>query len=521
MHVCLVSPPMSLRQTESLPSFAPVLPLGLAYLAASLRSNGHSVNVIDCQMAGRTNQVLEGDLLTIGLPWIQIKERIEASHPDIVGVGCTFSSRFLNALKIAGLVKEIDSTVPVVMGGIHPTIKPFEVLNQSEIDFVVLGEGEKALLDLVDGKPHNQIDGFGYKQDGTIHVNPKTKFIENLDSLPFPARDLFLEYFRNQAQSVLRGRFDIHNSHRNSVITSRGCPNSCAFCSIHSQWGFKWRARTPENVVEELKEMKEKYHVREISFDDDNLTLDRKRMIRLCKLMISEKIDLEWDTPNGVSVITLNRELLLLMKKAGCWSLNLAIESGDPHILRNIIHKPLTLGKAAQVVKDCKALSIKTQGYFVIGMPGETIETMNHSLDFARSLPLDAIGVFNAVPFPNTELYENAVRDGYLAEVDFSKVYADNDLQRSALLSTPWLSSEEVLAFQKRFYDKFDKSNFYRLLKFLRRKTQNQLGRIRKLGTSGGARMDGNIPMLEIKFQIPKKIPVSNTERIDGTKKEK
>jgi radical SAM superfamily enzyme YgiQ (UPF0313 family) len=211
-------------------------------------------------------------------------------------------------------------------------------------------------------------------------------------------------------------------------------------------------------------------------------------MVHLCELMISEKLDLKWDTPNGTSVATLNRELLQLMKKAGCRSLNLAIESGDPYILREVIHKPLTLGKARQVVKDCKTLGIKTEGYFVIGMPGETVETMNHSLNFARSLPLDEIGVFNAVPFPNTELYESAVQNGYLQEVDFNKIYADNDLQQGELLNTGWLSSGEVLAFQKRFYDEFDRSNLPRLLRVLRRKTQNRLSRIRRLGTNAGIR---------------------------------
>ncbi|MGD0159511.1 MAG: cobalamin-dependent protein [Candidatus Bathyarchaeia archaeon] len=161
----------------------PVLPLGLAYLASVLLRDGYDVSVIDAQMDGKDQQVLNGDLLTLGLSWNGIKDKIEGCKPDIVGVTCLFSSRFPNALHVAKLVKEIDPEIPVVLGGIQPTVQTKEVLANSEVDFAVLGEGEQTMLDLMNGKSHRVIDGFGYKEDGQIHINPKTKFIEDLDSL--------------------------------------------------------------------------------------------------------------------------------------------------------------------------------------------------------------------------------------------------------------------------------------------------------------------------------------------------
>jgi magnesium-protoporphyrin IX monomethyl ester (oxidative) cyclase len=223
--------------------------------------------------------------------------------------------------------------------------------------------------------------------------------------------------------------------------------------------------------------MKEKYKCSEVSFDDDNLTLSRKRMVALCEMMINEKLDLSWDTPNGVSVITLNRELLELMKKAGCRSLNLAIESADPHVLLDIIHKPLNLEKAEQVIRDCKKLGIKTEGYFVLGMPGETLESMQCSLDFARRSELDEVGVFAAVPFPKTELHELASQKGYMKNIDFCRVEADNALQESMLLDTPWLKSEDVLAFRQQFYDAFVRSSIRKRISLVRHEVGRRVRR--------------------------------------------
>lgn len=477
MRVCLIQPPCTLRSKGGILKFEPRLPLGLAYIAAVLLKDGHEVCVIDAQGEAPNTSICDGDLVTFGLPWESIGERVQKFSPEVVGISCLFSSRFANVLKTARLVKSIDRDIRVICGGIHPTIMPHEVLKNSEIDYVAIGEAEQTILDFVDGKPYKFIDGFGYVSNDCIHINRKSRFIQDLDSLPFPARHLFPvdEYFKRERLGLLEyfeKRFDIHNTHRNSVITSRGCPNDCTFCSIHCTWGYKWRPRSPENVVAELKEMRDKYNIKEVSFDDDNLAVNKKRILEICGLMVKERLDLRWDTPNGISVNTLDREVLTAIKKSGCYSLNLAIESGDQHILRDVMHKSVNLEKAKVVIKICKDVGIRTFAYFVLGMPGETLETMQHSLDFAKNVPLDEIGITIATPFPSTKLYDECLNEGYIKPFNYENYPADNDIwHRDAIISTPWLSAQELVAFKAKFYHDFNRSSWRKL----RRHTQRRL----------------------------------------------
>lgn len=484
MRVCLIQPPCTLRSKGGILNFEPRLPLGLAYIAAVLLKEGHEVNVVDAQGEAPNTTVRDNDLITFGLPWEAIRKRVQEYSPELVGISCLFSSRFSNVLKTARLVKNIDKDIRVICGGIHPTIMPNDVLKNSAIDFVAIGEAEQTILDFVNGKPYESIDGFAYVSQGNIHINKKTCFIQDLDSLPFPARHLFpvKEYFKTKRLGPLEyfeKRFDIHNTHRNSVITSRGCPNDCTFCSIHCTWGYKWRPRSPENVVAELEQMHDEYKVKEVSFDDDNLAFNKKRILEICGLMVKERLDLRWDTPNGISVNTLDREVLTAMKKSGCYSLNLAIESGDQHILRDIMHKPVNLERAKAVVNTCKEVGIRAFAYFVLGMPGETSETMRNSLEFAKSVPLDEIGITIATPFPNTKLYDDCLREGYIQPFNYENYPADNDIwHRDAVISTALLSAQELVAFKAKFYHDFNRSSLRKLRRHVQRRL---LMKMRKL----------------------------------------
>lgn len=467
MKVCLINPPVTISGKHFMNEFAPEVPLGLAYIASVLLKGGHKVSIIDCLGEAPNNRIFEGNLCRVGLSLQQVKDRVRMVKPDLVGIGCLFSSRFNNVLKIAKVVKEVDSTIPVVVGGIHPTVMPHEVLANDTIDFAVLGEGEQTILDLVNDKPSKEIDGFGYKDAEGIHVNPKTKYIEDLDSLPFPARHLFSpECFRESRRGILKNK--IYS--RNIVITSRGCPNNCSFCGVHTQWGCRWRARSPGNVVAELKQFKEAYGITRFSFTDDNLTLNRKRMVELCNLMIREKLDLKWDTPNGVSIITLDRDLLSLMKKSGCYHLNIAIESGDPYILKHVIKKPLNLKKAREIANDCKAIGITTHAFFIIGMIGDNPATLRNSLEFLKSLPLDDFGVSLAKPLPGTELYDDCVKNGYIIPESFSELLTVDFKEDVPYIVTPWLSADEALWWRKQFYTEFQKASFRHLTRHVLQK---------------------------------------------------
>jgi magnesium-protoporphyrin IX monomethyl ester (oxidative) cyclase len=430
------------------------------------------VEIIDTQGEAPSNYVQDGDLFTFGLSLDEVKRRIASFSPDVVGISCLFSSRLVNTLKIAQATKEADKDIKVMLGGIEPTIRPFETLQNKNVDFVVIGEAEQTLCDFAAGKEYEQLDGFGYKNRGHIKINEKTRFIDDVDSIPFPARHLFPPgYFKRRGTSLygfFARRFNIHNVQRNSIITSRGCPNNCVFCSIHCTWGYKWRARSPENVISELRQMKDDFGVKQVSFDDDNLALSKKRILKLCELMRKERLDLRWDTPNGIAVNSLDKEVLTAMKESGCYSLNLAVESGDRDILR-AMKKPVDLNKAKGVIKICKQIGIRTFAYFVLGIPTETTVSMQNSLAFAKDNPLDEIRITIATPFPKTKLYDECIKKGYIHS--FSTPIADNDIWHlDPVISTPALSVHELLNFKSKFYYDFNHSSWGRLRRHMQRR---------------------------------------------------
>ncbi|MFC2006757.1 B12-binding domain-containing radical SAM protein, partial [Chloroflexota bacterium] len=328
----------------------PLPPLGLGYLGAVLEDAGIEAKIVDCLIEGWGNRVEVADnIIRIGLSFDRIEGIIRDYAPDIVGVNNLFTKQRDNAHKIYELAKRVDSNIITIGGGAHPTVMPELVLTDNNADFVVLGEGETTLIGLVnvlEGRSNiSTLDGVGYKENGQIKIIPKTKFIPDLDKLPFPARHLLdmERYF---------GLKESHGTRRKKryspIITSRGCPVKCTFCSAHKVWGRKFRQRSPENVIAEMKHLKEKYEIEELMFEDDNITLNIKRAEKIFDLMIEEKFNFIWDTPNGVAAFTLNENLISKIKRSGCYSLNLAFESGNQYVLYNIIKKPLKLERAKQ-----------------------------------------------------------------------------------------------------------------------------------------------------------------------------
>jgi len=441
-------------------------PLGLAYIAAVLEKAGHRVNILDsvAEKWRRANQDSEGDLYHVGLSWDELKERVASLGPDLVGVSCPFSAQSENAHRVAKIVKDVDADIPVVFGGAHTSALPVQTLKDPNIDFVIIGEGECTILAVVDmlerkeGRS-NVIDGLGYKEkDGEIKINHKTKYIE---ALPFPARHLLpmREYFKARKTRLSR------RQPVTTMITSRGCPKRCTFCSIHSVWGYRWRARSPKNVVDEIEHLIEEYGVKEIHFEDDNLTLDKRRMTEICDEMVDRGLDVAWTTPNGVAVDTLDKKLLFRMKAAGCYALFFGIESGNSYVLNKVIRKGLSLERVRKVVGWTREAGIDAYGYFVIGMPGETRKTLQDTLNFAKSLDLDVAWFLIATPYPGTELFETCKSNGYLKNRSPSRLKP-----RYASIETDHLSAEYVEKFQKRAYMEFELHKFLKHpLRYFRR----------------------------------------------------
>ena len=437
--IMLIMPPVTISRDYT-KEIQP--PLGLAYIAAVLEKS-YTVKILDAACEGWQTETPRPDgTFTFGLTPEAIRETIREFSPDLVGVSCLFSLQAPNSHAVCALVKEVDAGIVTVMGGAHPTALPEKTLQDPAVDIVVLGEGEAAMPDLLEAlnqdKSLASIDGIAYKENGAAKINPKTKFIEDLDSLPYPARHLLPmeKYFRINLPHGVSTRF----SPNTPVVTSRGCPANCIFCSIHCIWGFKYRGRSPQNIIGELRFLKNTYGVREIQFEDDNLTFDKQRAVRLFNLMIQEKLGLAWTTPNGVALWALDQELLSLMKESGCYRLCLAVESGDQKFLSETIRKPLNLEKVKVLTRMIRRLGLETDAFFVVGFPHETKEQMHNTFRFALDLDVDNVSFYIATPYPGTELYEAIRREGRLPE-DFS---LDRLGVKKAALDTDYFTGSQI-----------------------------------------------------------------------------
>ena len=439
-NVMLIQPPLKTHTDLSSEPKGIHPPIGLAYIGAVLE-NAYKIEILDSVVEGYETEIeVDRNVIRYGLAYEEIMKRIAAFRPDLVGISNIFSSGFSEALEVSKSVKKINPEIITVFGGPHPSALPEEILKQDAIDFVVLGEGEYSFRDLLRGIEKGDLsglDGLAYRVNGKVGINPKTKFIENLDELPMPARHLLpmQKYFDIGEAFIVTRRKPF-----TPLNTSRGCVAKCTFCPVHATWGGKWRARSAESVLDEIQYLVKTYGVREIHFDDDNLVLNKKRAQKIFQGIIDRKLDIVWTVPTGLALWAVDESLLELMKASGCYKLFIAVESGDEHILYNVIRKPLKLEKVKPLIRKMKDLGIEVESFFVVGMPGETKESLKRSFRFARDLDIDATHFFFANPMPGTKLWDICVENNYFRE-GFS---FDNIRVERANIDTPELPAEEL-----------------------------------------------------------------------------
>lgn len=445
-RILLIQPPYTIR--PGIPKNCQI-PLGLAYLAATLKDD-YEVTIIDAIVEGYEREEALGSSIRYGLSFDQLRGRIKSFSPDLVGISCLFSTQWPNAQAVAGLAKELDREVTVVIGGAHPSAIPEEVLAHEEIDYVIVGEGEGVLKKLIQslnkGGKGEEIDGVAFRDGRGAHQGRKN-FIADLDTIPFPAwSHLSMERYFAINKPHGGGRH-IPNT---VMITSRGCPYRCIFCSIHTVWGKAFRARSISNVIDEMEALIDQYGLKEIQFEDDNLLFDRDRAERLFEEMTDRKFNLGWTAPNGIAVEKLDRGLLQKMKESGCYSLFLAIESGTEETLKDIIKKTVPLSRIKSLVKEAKALGIDTYGFFVVGLPGERETQIKKTFSFAAGLSLDGALFFYATPYPGTSLYTQAWTQGLFKDIDYSRLSVDHATMGTGTLSRDDL--ENLVEREKRIY---------------------------------------------------------------------
>lgn len=404
-------------------------PLGFGYLASYLIKNGHEVSIFD----GTLKNASLSDYLA----------KILELKPELIGISVLTRGHNLTK-EMVKAIKQKFKSIPIVIGGTQLTAVPKEVMSDLKPDFGVIGEGEETLLELVkelgkDKKDFSRIKGLAFISNKGITVNEPRPLITDLDSLPFPAWDLMppSEYRIAPILEPARG-LPIA-----PIMTSRGCPFNCSFCASNITWKRKLRFRSVDNVVGEIKMLKENFGIKEFHFCDDNFTMDIKRAEKICDSLIKEKINLPWQCPNGVRIDRLTLPLLKKMKKSGCYSVGLGIESGNQDML-NKIQKQLDLKIVPDALEMLKIAKIESYGFFILGLPGETKKSAKDTIDFALNNDFDRVWFNIFTPYPGSQAFSDWLGERKFSEIDWEK----HDCS-TALMAGKDLSIEEIEKMQK------------------------------------------------------------------------
>ena len=365
-------------------------PLGLAYLASYVReSTDIKVEIIDT---------------TFGKSEKALASKLKKGNYDLLGIYSNIT--FIKyALQVAELSKKLNPNKKVIIGGPFATVMPKETLENSFVDAIAIGEGEQTLYDLIKNDLRFKgVRGLWYKDGDKIKINPPRKPIKNLDSIPFPARDLLpmKKYIRHwfQLDSV---SLNLKGTH---IIGLRGCPYNCTFCqpTLRKIFGPGIRLRSPENIIEELLHLKKEYKINSFIFEDDTFIINQKWVEEICKRMTEEGLDLLWGC--NVRANLVNGPLLKKMKKAGLVKVYIGIESLSQRILDSVYDKRITVNQIKKSIIIAKKLGLKTQGYFMLGAPTETLREVESTIKFAKESDLDEAMFSITTPIPGTRLYE-------------------------------------------------------------------------------------------------------------------
>lgn len=425
--------------------------MGLLYIAAYLKQHtAHEVEVLDSQAEE--------------LSYDELKNAVIARSPDVAGI-TTLTFTLIDVLKLSKIVKEINPSIKVVLGGPHVNIYPDETIMLPNVDFLILGEGEIVFAEFLEHMDNieelRKIKGVVFKRNGQIINTGTRELIENLNLLPFPARHLtpYTKY-----RSVLSGRDTVITT----MITSRGCPYKCTFCN-REHLGKRFRARSPENVVDEMAECAA-MGIKELLVYDDTFTLNRARVISICDEIIKRKLYIAWDIRTRIDVV--DEEMLKKMKQANCKRVHYGVEAGTDQILAKL-GKGITVAQTKKIFAMTKKVGISTLAYFMIGAPQETRADVRQTMELAKQLDPDYVHFSILIPFPSTPIYLEGLRAGIFKEDHWKQFAADPQPGFKPKYWEENLRSDELCELLKTAY----KSFYYRPSYVLKR-----IAEVRSLG---------------------------------------
>ena len=422
-HVTLVNPPYPMGAHQH----PPFIPLGIGYLAAVLEKAGYPVDVIDCQALKLTPE--------------QFRAELSKRNPDVVGMTST-TLTYKSAAEMAKIAKEVNPKCTTMIGGSHVSFWDENALKEyPQFDIIVRKEGENTIVELMErieaGKPYYDVVGTTCRKGSEIVKNPDRPYIQDLDSLPFPAHHLFpLEHLNKYGVVVF------------PVYTSRGCTFWCNFCSAVRMFGRGYRMRSPKSVVDELEFLVKTFHAQQFSFLDDAFSVSQERVKEICLEIQRRNLKIKWDCETRVDMVT--RELLQLMKDSGCIAVWLGVEAGSQMVL-DAMGKGYKLETIKKTFKTAEEVGLMTVASVVLGFPEETPETLRETTKFIEELNPDDVGYYMATPYPGTPMRELVIKNGWLRITDFNRYDTATPIFETPLISSKQLKEMREKALQS-FY---------------------------------------------------------------------